>query len=153
MCMHFFYHFFINFQLSNLLSLSYLSSSNWSCAHNGMLHITWLSLQCDITPINPLMFSHHPQSPFILSIVLNNPEPPRTRTTQKAMPTTSSMTPISHHSLLILLFHPCSHDQAPHRHVSYLLSPHGPFSHIPIPHYNWMITTFLLLYRPYTYST
>jgi hypothetical protein len=69
------------------------------------------------------------------------------------MPTTSPMTPLSHHSLLIILFHPHSHDQVPHGRVSYLLSPHGPFSQTPIPHYNWMITTFLILYEPFTHST
>jgi hypothetical protein len=142
--------FFINFQLSNLLS--YPSLSNWSHAHNGMSHITWPSHWCNIVPINPLMFLHHPQSPFTLSIVLNNLEPPRIPTTQKAMPMTSSMTPILHHSLLILLFYLHSHDQAPHGCVPYLLSPHSPFSHIPIPHYNWIITIFLLLYKPYTFD-
>jgi hypothetical protein len=69
------------------------------------------------------------------------------------MPATSSMTPLSHHSLLIILFHLHSHDQAPHGRVPYLLSPYGSFPQTLIPHYNWMIITFPVLCKPFTYNT
>jgi hypothetical protein len=126
-----------------------------SRAHNGisMSHDRHYSDAMSPLSFNPLMFSCclHPHSHFSLfSTIQNHPENPHTR---KAMPTTSSMTPPLHHSLLILLFHPHSHDQVPHGRAPYLLSPHGPFPQIPIPHYNWKIDTFLILYEPFTYKT
>jgi hypothetical protein len=151
--MHFF-HFLYQFPISNLyLIFDYNPTDRMhttECHTSHDCHNLW----CNITPvINLLMFSHylhpHSYSPLFPTIQ-NYPELPQT---QKAMLTTSSMIPLLHHSLLILLFHLCSHDQVPHRRVSYLLSPHDPFSQIPIPHYNWMITIFLLLYEPFTYST
>jgi hypothetical protein len=126
-----------------------------SRAHNGISisHDQYYSDATSPLSFNPLMFSRHlhPHSYFLLfSTIHNHPE---LLHTWKAMPTTSSMTPPLHHSLLISLFHPRSHDSVPHGRTPYLLSSHGPFSQTFIPHYNWMITTFLILYEPFTYKT
>jgi hypothetical protein len=143
---------FIIFLINFCYLIFYLIRSR---AHNGIStsHDRYYSDAMSPLSFNPLIFSRHlhPHSYFLLfSTIQNHPEHPHTR---KAMPTTSSMIPPLHHSLLILLFHPCSHDLIPHGHAPYLLSPHGPFSQTPIPHYNWKIDLFLILYEPFTYST